>query len=59
MSVSVCLVCVRKHFFALHVQSLPDFCACHLDGRGSVLLRRHSDVLRISGFTDDVIFAIS
>ena len=26
-------------------------------GRGSVLLRRRSDMLRISGFKDDVIFA--
>jgi len=27
------------------------------DGRGSVLLRRRSDMLRTSGFADDVMFA--
>jgi len=40
----------------LHVRSSPFF--EHVTrGRGSVLLWRRSDVLRISGFMDDVIFA--
>ena len=56
MSVSVCVsVCV------LYLQNYTSdlqkiFCAV-THGRGSVLLRRCSDMLRISGFVGDVIFA--
>ena len=49
MSVSVCLSAIVSS--GLHVQSSPIFVHVFIYGRGSVL--------RISGFTDDVIFAIS
>jgi len=49
MSVSVCLSAIVSS--GLHVQSSPIFVHVFTYGRGSVL--------RISGFTDDVIFAIS
>ena len=60
MSVSVCLslcVCLSAIISSeRHVRSLPIFkrVTC---GRGSVLLWRRSDMLRISGFMNDVIFA--
>jgi len=62
MSVSVCLcVClsVRDHIFETTLSIFTRFfCACYLYmlpvyvtcGRGSVLLWRRNDVLRISGF---------
>ena len=41
----------------LHVRSSPDFlCMLYMDC-GSVLLWQRSDALRISGFTDDAMFA--
>jgi len=52
-------LCVRLAaiiFSELHVRSSPFFMLVTY-GRGSVLLRRRSDMLRISGFMDDVIFA--
>jgi len=60
MSVSVCLslcVCLSAIISSeRHVRSSPIFkrVTC---GRGSVLLWRRSDMLRISGFIGDVIFA--
>jgi len=53
MSVSVCLcVCLSVFETTLH-QTFA-----HVTfGRGSVLLRRRSDMLCTSGFMDDVIFA--
>ena len=67
MSVSVCLsvclcVCVCVCLSAiisseLHVRSSPIF--VHVKyGRGSVMQWLRSDMLRISGFMDDVIFLI-
>ena len=56
ISVSVCLsVClsVCVHIFG----TTKKFFAHVTNGRDSVLLRRRSDTLRISGFMDDVIFA--
>jgi len=62
MSVSVCLclcvfVCLSEIIFSeLHVRSSPIF--AHVTySRGSVLLWRRSDMLCISVFADDVIFA--
>jgi len=40
-----------------HGQTSPNFCACCLYGRDSVLLRRRSDTLCTSGCVDDVIFS--
>ena len=63
MSVCVCLfvclcVCQSEIISSeLHVRSSLFFFARVTYGRGSVLLCRHSDMLRISGFVDDVIFA--
>jgi len=60
MSVSVCVcVClsVRDHISGT---TCPIFTKCFVHvsyGRGSVLLWRRSDMLRISRFVDDVIFA--
>jgi len=59
-SVSFCLfvyVCLSTIISSeLHVQFLPIF--MHItDGRGSVLLWQRSDMLHISGFMDDAIFA--
>jgi len=63
MSVSVCL-CVRVCLSAiispeLHVRFHQVFFIHVTYGRGSILLWRRSDMLRISGFVDDVIFAHS
>jgi len=63
LSVSSCMclcVCLSAIVSSLeYVQTSPDF--VHVTyGRacaGSVLLRRRSDTLRISGFMDDVVFA--
>ena len=41
----------------LRVRSSPNFFMHVADGRGSVLLWLRSDMLRTSGFMDDVIFA--
>ena len=63
MSVSVCLcVClsVRDHISRTILTSDLHQIFVHVTykyGRGSVLLWRRSDTLRISGFADDVIFA--
>ena len=60
MSVSVCLcVClsVRDHIFGTTHPIFTKFFVHVSYGRGSVLLWRRSDMLRISGFVDDVIFA--
>ena len=63
MSVSVCLcVClsVRNRISKTTRPIFPIFteCSVHIAyGCGSVLLWRRSDMLRISGFADDVIFA--
>ena len=58
MSVSVCLcVCVnlsvRDHIFGTTRPIFTNFVGCYLYGRGSVLLWRRSDGLRISGYVDD------
>ena len=59
MCLSVCLcvcVCPQSYFRNYAVRSSPIL--LHVThGRGSVLLWRRSDRLRISGFMDDVIFA--
>jgi len=60
MSMSVC-VCTRVYLSViisseLHSDLCGIFCACYLCV-GSVLLWWRSDMLRISGFMDDVIFA--
>ena len=64
MTVSVCqsaCVCLCVYLFAsispeMHVRSLPFF--LHVTySRGSVRLWRRRDMLCISGFMDDVIFA--
>jgi len=41
----------------LHVRSSPNLFVNVTNGRGSVILWRRSDVLSISGFLDDAIFA--
>jgi len=51
LSVCVCVCLSAIVSSGLHVQSSPIFVHVFTYGRGSVL--------RISGFTDDVIFAIS
>jgi len=55
LSLSVC-VFVRPRS-ELYVRSSPNFRAYVTYGRGSVLLWRRSDTLRISGFVYDIIFA--
>ena len=59
ISVSVCLcVCLCAIIpLQLHVRSSPNIFVRVTYGRGSVLLWRRSDMLRISGFMNDVIFA--
>ena len=61
MSVFVCLcvyVCLSAIMSSeLHLRSSPTFFAHVNCGRGSVLLWRRSDILCISGFMDDIIFA--
>jgi len=59
MSVSVCVcvcvclsVCPRSYLRNYTSDLHPNFYACY-----SVLLWRHSDMLRISAFVDDIIFA--
>jgi len=55
LSVCLCLF-VRDHIFGTTSPIFTNF--LHVtNGRGSVLLRRRSDTLYISGFMDDVIFA--
>ena len=60
MSVSVCLsvvfVCPRS-YLRNYASDLHQFFVLVTYGRGSVLLWRRTDTLRISGFMDDVIFA--
>jgi len=60
MSVSVCLsvvfVCPRS-YLRNYASDLHQFVVLFTYGRGSVLLWRRTDTLRISGFMDDVIFA--
>jgi len=61
MNVSVCLsacvsVCPRS-YLRNYKSDLHQFLARVTHGRGSVLLWRRSNTLRISGFVDDVIFA--
>jgi len=59
MSVSLCVsVCCLSAVISLelHVRSSPIF--VHVTyGRGPVILCRHSDMLCISGFMNDVMFA--
>jgi len=60
MSVSVCVcVCVfvLDHIFGTTRPIFTKFFVHVACGCGSVLLRRHSDMLCTSGFMDDVIFA--
>jgi len=61
MSVSVCLslcLSVRDHIFGSTRPIVTEFFVCIFTyGRGSVPLWRRSDVLRTSGFMDDVTFA--
>jgi len=63
MSVSVCLcvsVCLSVHDHAYlrnYTSDLRQFFVHVTSGHGSVLLWRRSDMLRISGFVDDVTFA--
>ena len=54
--VSVC-VYVRDHVSGNTRPIFTNFVMHVTYGRGSVLLWRRSDILRISGFVDDVIFA--
>jgi len=61
VSVSVCVsvcvfVCPRAHFWN-HTSDLQQFFVNVTYGRGSVLLWRRCDMLGISGFLGDVIFA--
>ena len=60
MSVSVCLsvvfVCPRS-YLRNYASDLHQFFVLVTHGRGSVVLWRRTDTLRISGFMDDVIFA--
>ena len=51
----VCLSTITSS--ELHVRCSPNFLCMLPYGRGSVLLWRHSDPLRISGSVDDIIFA--
>jgi len=56
----VCLfvrLSVRDHILAATRPIFTNFFVRVTYGRGSVLLRRRSDMLCTSGFTDDVIFA--
>jgi len=57
MSVSVCLSVCPKSYFRNYTSDLYQFFAHVTYGRGSVLLWRRSDMLCISVFADDVIFA--
>jgi len=62
MSVSVCVslcVClsVRDHIFGTKRPIFTQFFTHAVCGCGSVFLWRRDDMLRISGFMDDVIFA--
>ena len=60
MSVSVCVsVClsVHDHIFGTTRPIVTKFFVHVTYGRGSILLWQHSDMLRISGFVDDVTFA--
>ena len=60
MGVSVCLsVCVfvRDHISGITRPIITKFFVHVTYDRGSVLLARRNDKLRISGFVDDVIFA--
>jgi len=58
MSVSVCRrVCARDHIFGTTRPFFTKFFMHVTYGRGSVLLRRRSDMSRISGCMDDVTFA--
>ena len=60
MGVSVCLsVCVyvRDHISGITRPIITKFFMHVTYGRGSGLLARRKDKLRISGFVDDVIFA--
>jgi len=56
MRVSVCLS-VCDHIFGTTRPIFNKSFVYVSYGRGSVLLWRRSDVLRISGFVDDVVFA--
>jgi len=60
VSASVSLyVFVRDHIFGTTPPIFNFFAhVTYVRGRGSGLFWRRSDMLRISGFTDDVIFAI-
>ena len=61
MSVSVCVsacLSVHDHIFGTTRPIFTDICVHVTYGRGSVLAWRRSDMLRISGFVNDVIFAI-
>jgi len=60
MSVSVCLcVClfVHDHTYRTTRPIFTNFFVRVTYGRGSVLIWRRNDMLRISGFVNDVIFA--
>ena len=58
MSESVCVcVYVRDHVSGNTRPIVTNFVVHVTYGRGSVVLWRRSDTLRISGFVDDVIFA--
>jgi len=60
MSVTVCVFDCPQSYLRNYTSSLHQIvCFVHVTcGRDSVLLWRRSDTLRISGFTDDVIFAM-
>jgi len=60
MSVSVCLCMCLSVYNHISGTTLPIFTKFFVhvtNGRGLVLIWRHSDTLHISGFMDDVIFA--
>ena len=56
-SVCLCVFAVRDHIFGITRPIFTKFFMHVTRGRGSVLLWWPSDMLRISGFVDDVIFA--
>jgi len=58
MCVCVCAFVCQPSYLQINTSDLPRiFCACYPWGRGSVLLSWRNDILRISGFMDDVTFA--
>jgi len=57
VSVCVCVFVCPRSYLRNDTSDLTKFFVHVTCGRGSVLLWQRSDMLRISGFEDDVIFA--